>query len=82
MKRRRIIAWILMACQMIAWAWFQTRGGQVTDTQYLVFCGALMLGQTGSAIECISTKAWGTLIVQVYFFAFTAFGAIMRLRHG
>lgn len=78
MTKRTILAWSLMACQMVAWAWLQFNGGQLSDRQYLIFCVGMMLGQVGASIECLGAKAWGTLAVQIYFFLFTVFGAVTR----
>jgi len=74
------VAWSLMAIQMIAWAWMQRNGGSLPDRKYFIFCPLFMLGQIGASIECIASGAWGTLVVQAYFFASTAYGALMRYR--
>ena len=74
------IAWSLMAIQMIAWAWLQRNGGTLPDRKYLIFCPLFMLGQVGASIECVNHRAWGTLVVQAYFFAWTAYGGIVRYR--
>ncbi|MBI4434841.1 hypothetical protein HY635_03465 [Candidatus Uhrbacteria bacterium] len=75
-----IIAWSLMAVQMAAWAWLQWNGGTLPDRKYFVFCPLFMLGQVGASIECVNHRAWGTLVVQTYFFAWTAYGGIVRYR--
>ena len=74
----KLFLWLLMSCQMAAWAWFQSKGGQLADQPYFIFCGMLLLGLIGAGIECIMGKAWGTLVVQIYFFVFTAYGGIVR----
>ena len=76
----RIILWVMMAVQMLAWAWMQKRGGKLDDKPYLIFCAMMMTGQLGAGLECIISQAWGTLVVQIYFFAFTFWGAIVRYR--
>lgn len=81
MSHRRWIVWSLVACQMTAWAWLQFRGGQLNDREYIVFCFCMMLGQIGAGIECLKTKAWGTMVAQAYFFIFTLIGVIIRLAH-
>jgi hypothetical protein len=70
--------WPMMGLQMVAWAWLQKNGGTLEGKKYLWFCGGMMLGQLGASGECIMAKAWGTLVVQLYFFAFTAYGAYQR----
>lgn len=76
------IAWTLMAIQMVAWAWMQRNGGSLPDRKYFIFCPLFMLGQIGASIECLASPspAWGTFVVQVYFFAWTAYGAVVRYR--
>lgn len=73
-----ILLYAMMATQMAAWAWLQYKGGKLPDRSYIIFCGMLMIGQTGATIECILGQAWGTLAVQVYFFIFTAYGGWRR----
>ena len=72
----------MMAMQMIAWGVFSYHGGELSDKGFFIFSGLMLTGQTGAAIECILTKAWGTLSVQVYFFIFTAFGIYQRATTG
>lgn len=81
MNRKKIIPWVMMACQMVAWAWMQIVGGKLGDQAYLVFCLGMMLGQIGASYECVTTKAWGTLVVQVYFFIFTVIGGLVRFQN-
>ena len=76
----RVLLYAMMATQMAAWAWMQSRGGKLSDQHYIVFCIMLMIGQTGASVECVLGKAWGTLVVQVYFFLFTAYGGWKRHR--
>ncbi len=80
-KRVRYVTWVMMAAQMAAWAWMQANGGRLGDGQYLLFCGMMMTGQVGAAIECVAGKAWGTLVVQIYFFIFTLVGGLVRFQH-
>ena len=76
--RTRITLWAMMGCQMAAWAWMQSRGGKLGDWQYLQFCALFLIGQIGAAIECRKGRAWGTMVVQIYFFIFTLVGAVVR----
>jgi len=80
MEWYRIVLYIMMGVQMLAWLWMQKRGGELADISYIVFCFMMMTGQTGAAIECVLMNAWGTLAVQVYFFIFSAYGAFVRYR--
>lgn len=77
--RIMVVLWIMMGCQMLVWAWFSSRGGQTTNHQFLIFSLGLMIGQIGTSIECLLKKAWGTMVMQLYFFLFTAFGLFQRL---
>ncbi|MDD5749586.1 MAG: hypothetical protein PHO91_02240 [Patescibacteria group bacterium] len=74
----RIILYLMMATQMVAWAWMQSKGGKLSDHRYIAFCAMMMVGQTGASLECIFNQAWGTLVVQIYFFLFTAYGGYKR----
>ena len=76
----RIILWIMLAVQCAAWAWIQYRGGKLEDKKYLIFCLGLMTGQLAGSIECYITQAWGTGLLQVYFFFWTGWGGIVRYR--
>lgn len=80
MEWYRIAIYAMVAIQMASWAWIQSRGGRLPDRQYVAFCGMMMTGQTGAAVECVLGHAWGTLAVQIFFFVFTAWGGIVRLR--
>jgi hypothetical protein len=80
MEWYRFVIYAMVATQMASWAWIQSRGGRLPDRKYLAFCGMMMIGQTGASIECILGHAWGTLAVQIFFFIFTAWGGIVRLR--
>jgi hypothetical protein len=71
---------ILMLFQIIVWGWFQLNGGNLGTPQYIVFCVGMGAGQIGAAIECLKTKAWGVMGLQVYFLVFTIVGAIQRVR--
>jgi hypothetical protein len=76
----RYVLYFMMGVQMFAWLWLQKKGGKLKDIHYITFCIMMMTGQAGASIECIITKAWGTLCVQVYFFIFTFYGACIRYR--
>jgi hypothetical protein len=75
---QRYILWLMMAVQMVAWLWLQSHGGELEGFLYIWFCAGMMVGQIGASLECVMTKAWGTLIVQLYFFIFIGYGAIVR----
>jgi hypothetical protein len=77
---KRLVLWTMMAAQMGAWAWFSYYGGKLSDYHFLLFSALMMTGQVGAALECAILRAWGTLGVQLYFFAFTGWGAIVRYR--
>ena len=62
------------------WAWFSAKGGQLGDRQFLLFTAGMLLGQIAASVETYLSGAWGTFIIQVYFFAFTAIGGINRMR--
>lgn len=68
----------MIACQLASWGWFSVEGGKLDDTEFLIFSGAMMLGQIGASIETFLQKAWGTLIIQFYFFCFTVYGGVVR----
>lgn len=76
----RLLLWFLMACQMVAWAWFSFKGGKLSDKNFYIFTLGMMIGQTGAAIETFLLQAWGTFIVQVYFFVFTGWGLFVRFQ--
>lgn len=78
-KRTRLILYVMIGCQMVAWAWFFSNGGQLSDKHFLVFSGAMLLGQGATATEGFMTRAWGVLAGQVWFFVFTLYGGIVRL---
>jgi hypothetical protein len=70
--------WTMLACQMGVWAWSQINGGQLADVPYLWFSLGMLTGQAGGTIECYRKRAWGTMVVQIYFFVFTAIGGFVR----
>ena len=78
-KRARFIIYGMIACQLAVWGWFSSMGGELGDTAFLVFTGGMLLGQAGAAVETFVQRAWGTLVVQLYFFVFTTIGGIVRL---
>ncbi len=73
-----IVLYVLIACQLIAWGWFSWKGGELTDKQFIVFTLGMLAGQTGAGIETFFNNSWGTFIVQVYFFLFTALAGWKR----
>jgi len=77
-KIQRFVFWPMMGVQMLAWLWLQYNGGSLDGMLYVWFCVGMMVGQAGATAECIMTRAWGTLVVQIYFFVFTGYGAIVR----
>lgn len=78
--RFKIVVWVMLAMQMIAWGWIQSNGGQLHDREYILFCIGMMIGQIGGTIECLAGKAWGTMILQVYFLIWTAIGMLVRVQ--
>ncbi len=48
--------------------------------KFLIFTVGMPLGQLASCIEGYQMEAWRTLVAQLYFFVFTAFGGIQRFR--
>lgn len=77
-KRTKFVLYAMIACQLVAWAWFSSQGGQIQDKQFLVFTAMMLLGQLGAGIETFILRAWGAFAVQVWFFGFTAYGGIVR----
>ena len=75
----RVVLWIMMSCQMIAWGWFSHNGGKLNDRKFYIFTFGMIIGQTGATIETILQGAWGTCTVQIFFFIFTAYGGLKRL---
>jgi fatty acid desaturase len=73
-----IVLWVMMAAQMAAWAWMQIKGGKLPDRSYVTFCALMMVGQIGAGIECFLGHAWGTFVIQAYFFVFTGWGGMIR----
>lgn len=76
----QIVLYALIATQMASWAWFSWKGGKLSNNKFYLFSGGMMLGQVATCFETYTFKAWGTLSIQVFLFAFTLFGAIMRYR--
>lgn len=74
----KYILWLFIAVQMAGWAWHQYHGGMLNPAQYYKFCAMMMIGQSAAAVECFKKKAWGTLVVQLYFFVFTGYGWWVR----
>ena len=75
----KIAIYTMISVQMIAWAFHQYHGGTLDTKSYVYFCAGMMVGQCGATVECFRSKAWGTLIVQLYFFFFTGLGMLKKL---
>jgi len=75
-----IFLWIMVSCQMLAWLYLMHRGEKITHTGYLIFTIGMMLGQLGAGIDCFIQHAWPTLIVQIFFFFATLYGALRRFK--
>ena len=80
MHHFKFVLWAMQGVQMLAWAWFNWRGGNLRDRQYLAFAAGLMLGQIGGGIEAGLTHTWGPVVTQVYFFITTVWGAYKRFQ--
>lgn len=76
----KIILWLMMGCQMLSWAWFSFKGGNLNNKQFLIFTVGMLLGQLGAGIETYLQGAFGSCIVQIYFFVFTLFAGYQRWR--
>ncbi len=79
-----LILWMMMGSQMAAWGWMSAKGGKLSDRSYIIFSALMMLGQIGAGIECLLSHAWGTFVIQAYFFVFTGYGGTVRyiqMRH-
>ena len=48
--------------------------------EYFLCSFGLMAGQVAATIECLEKEAWGTGILQLYFFVATGIGALVRYR--
>lgn len=72
--------YIMVAMQMLAWAWFSYKGGKLSDKQFFIFTAGMLIGQIGSGMETFISQAWGSFVVQVYFFCFGLFGGIKRYK--
>lgn len=81
MTKTRLLLYAMIGCQLLAWGWFSLKGGSLPNEQFLFFTGGMLLGQAGAAVETYRTRAWGTFAVQIYFFAFTAWGGFIRILH-
>ncbi len=75
-----MLLWLMIAVQLLAWAWFSAKGGKMTDKQFLIFTVCMLLGQLASCIETYPMKALKSFAAQAYFFAWTSFGGIQRAR--
>ena len=79
---RRTVLWTLMLSMVIAWGYMQLQGGALSRDEYFLCSGGLMLGQGAATIECMEKKAWGTGVLQAYFFVTTAIGVWIRYSSG
>ncbi len=75
-----IVLYLMIGLQLVAWGWFSWKGGKLSDKQFIVFTIGMLSGQIGAGIETFYDNAWGTFVVQVYFFVFTAFAGIKRYK--
>ena len=78
--RIEFITWPLMGIMMGGWAWMQYHKGELDGKHYLWFCAMMMGGQIGGSIDCYVKGNLYMVFVQIYFFAFTLWGAIQRYR--
>jgi hypothetical protein len=74
----KIFLYFLMSAQMLAWAWFSFKGGNLNNQRFYLFSALMACGQIGAAVETIFLSAWGTAAVQIYFLIFTIFGWYRR----
>lgn len=72
------MVYALIAGQMLAWAWFASKGGEMSDVEFYIFTFGMIAGQVGATYETFKLKAWGTMAVQLWFFAFTAWAGLVR----
>ncbi len=82
MKWNKPVLYSMIAAQLLVWGWFSWKGGNLPKDEFLIFTVGMLLGQLGAGIETFRAKAWGTFVIQVYFFIFTAIGGIQRLLGG
>ena len=80
MELGKLALYGLMATQVVAWVWFQSKGGSLNYRGFMIFTACMLLGQTGAAIESFNSNAWGTFGIQIVFFTSTIFGGIVRFR--
>ena len=78
-RRAKAVLYAMIAFQLVGWAWFSSQGGILPDKEFLVFSVMMLSGQLAAGIETFVMKAWGTCAIQVWFFGFTTWGAIVRL---
>ncbi len=78
MELGKLALYALMTAQIIAWVWFQSKGGSLNYRGFMLFTFCMLLGQTGAAIESFGSSAWGTFGIQIVFFFSTVFGGITR----
>ena len=71
---------LLMSVQLVAWAWFQSHKGDLPDKQFLIFSAGMLIGPLAAGAECLITKAWSVLMLQLFFFSYSAYGAIQRFQ--
>ncbi len=75
---KRLVIYMMIACQLVAWGWFSMRAGNLGNGEFTVFTIGMLLGQAGAAAETFQKKSWGTLVVQLYFFIFTVLAGVQR----
>jgi hypothetical protein len=76
---RAIIA-IVMSVQLLAWGWFQAHKGQLSDKLFLLWSAGMITGQLAAIAECLITRAWSVLTLQMYFLIYTLYGAFKRFQ--
>lgn len=76
----RMLFWALLGVQLAGYAWYFSRAGQVSSRQFVWFCISQVCGQVGAGAECFTRGAWGTMVVQLAFSAFTAVGIVRARR--
>lgn len=75
-----LIIYFMAASQMAAYAIFSQKGGVLSDKDFFFFSAGMMIGQLGTGIECLVHHSIATLLVQIYFFGFTGYGAWVRFK--
>lgn len=76
----KVVLWVMMGAQMLGWAYFSSKGGNLSNKAFFFFTASMMLGQIGAGIETYVLRAWGACAVQIWFFCFTFWGGLNRFR--